>query len=71
MDYIETVASECIPNNFDSEWMDIDDAPDVDDELEVSDDQIFRPFPDPDDSDFDILMQRDVYNIVQGHQIHS
>jgi len=54
--------------------MDIDDAPDVDDELEateVSGDQIFRPFPDPADSDFDILMQRDAYHIVRGRQIHA
>ena len=62
MDYIENVASESLPQdvNHDSDWMDIDDVvdADVDDELQVdesSKDEVFQPFPDPDDPDFDLL----------------
>ena len=29
LDYIENVASECLPQNPDSDWMDIDDIADV------------------------------------------
>ena len=78
MDYIENVASECLPQdvNHDSDWMDIYhvvDA-DVDDELQVdesSKDEVFRPFPDPDDPDFDLLFERAAFHIVRVHQIHS
>ena len=53
--------------------MDIDDGPDVDEELgtNTSADQIFRPFPDPDDSNFEAIMERDVYHIVRARQIHA
>jgi hypothetical protein len=30
LDYIENVASECLPQNPDSDWMDIDDIADAD-----------------------------------------
>jgi len=71
LDYIENVASECLPQqvNSDSEWMDID----ADDELidESSNNQVFQPFPNPDDPDFDLLFKRNVFHIVQVRQIHS
>ena len=54
--------------------MHIDDAPDVDKELEDNDrstERVFQPFPDPDDPNFDNFMQRDVYHIVRVRQIHS
>jgi len=56
--------------------MDIDDVadPDVDNELQVhedSNDQVFQPFPDPDDPDFDLLFNRSVFHIVRVRQIHS
>jgi len=39
--------------------MDIDDGPDVDEELgtNTSADQIFWPFPDPDDPNFKVIME--------------
>ena len=60
----------------DSDWMDIDDIADadVDDELQVdesSKDEVFQPFPDPDDPDFDLLFKRSVFHIVRLRQIHS
>ena len=71
LDYIENFASECLPQqvNCDSEWMDID----ADDEFvdESSNDQVFQPFPDPDDPDFDLLFERNVFHIVRVRQIHS
>lgn len=54
--------------------MDVDDdIPDVDKELQdnVSQEQIFQPFLDPDDPDFDRIIQNDVYHIVHLRQIHS
>src|SRR5205814_10110255 len=74
--YIENIACECLPQDidYDSDWMDIDEAPDADDELQVdesSNDQIFQPFPDPDDPDFDLLFKRAAFHIVRVHQIHS
>ena len=69
LDYIENVASECFPQNPDSDWMDIDDVADadVDDDLQTDDeskDQIFQPFPDPDDPDFDLLFNRSIFHIA-------
>jgi hypothetical protein len=66
--YIENIACECLPPKIDGEWMDIDDGPDADDEMEIntSANQIFRPFPDPDDPDFEAIMERDVYHIVRA-----
>ena len=34
-------------------------------------DQVFQPFPDPDDPDFDLLFERNVFHIVRVQQIHS
>ena len=54
--------------------MDIDEAPDADDELQVdesSNDQIFQPCPDPDDPNFDLLFKQTVFHIVRLCQIHS
>ena len=34
--YIENIASECLPHDVEGEWMDIDDAVDIDDELRKS-----------------------------------
>src|SRR5204863_9423459 len=71
LDYIENFASECLPQqvNCDSEWMDID----ADDKFVdgSSNDQVFQPFPDPDDPDFDLLFERNVFHIVRVRQIHS
>ena len=34
LEYMENIASECLPENVDDEWMDVDDdVSDVDDEL--------------------------------------
>ena len=46
---------------------------DADDEFvdESSNDQVFQPFPDPDDPDFDLLFERNVFHIVRVWQIHS
>src|SRR5205814_6057373 len=46
---------------------------DADDEFvdESSNDQIFQPFPDPDDPDFDLLFERAAFHIVRVHQIHN
>ena len=57
LDYIENIASECLPQqvNCDSEWMDIDAGDEFVDES--SNDQVFQPFPDPDDPDFDLLFE--------------
>jgi hypothetical protein len=53
--------------------MDIDDGPDVDEEVgtNASADQTFRPFPDPDDPNFKTMMEQDVYHIVRARQIHA
>ena len=73
LEYIDNVASECLP--VDGDWMDIDDdVPDVDDELQAdnaSQERVFQPFPDPDEPDFERVMQKDVYHIVRVRQIHS
>jgi len=62
LEYIDAVASECLPENDSSEWMDIDDsAVHVDEELQTnsrSTDRVFRPFLDPDDPDFEALIAR-------------
>ena len=77
LEYIDTVASECLPENGSGEWMDIDGdcAPDVDAELETnsrrSTDRVFQPFPDPDDPDFEALMREQVFHIVRVRQFHS
>ena len=74
LDYIESIASECLPQDVDGEWMDMDENLNADDELYVNNnsaDRVFQPFPDPDDPDFDTLMQRDVFHIVHVRQIHS
>ena len=46
---------------------------DVDDELvdESSNNQVSQPFPDPDDPNFDVPFERNVFHIVQVRQIHS
>src|SRR5271154_993046 len=76
--YIDTVASECLPENDSSEWMDLDgDAPDVAEELETNSrrstdrSRVFQPFPDPDDPDFEVLMREQVFRIVRVRQFHS
>ena len=56
--------------------MDIDEVAnaDADDELQVdesSNDQVFQPFPDPNDPDFDLIFRRAVFHIVRARQIHS
>ena len=60
LEYIENVASECLPQdvNCNTDWMDIDDTTDAyaNDELQV-DDQVFQPYLDPDDPNFDILFK--------------
>jgi len=69
--YIENVASECLPQQVDcdSDWMDIDEDNKLVDES--SNNQVFQPFPDPDDPDFDVLFERNVFHIVRVRQIHS
>jgi hypothetical protein len=75
LEYIDAVASECLPQNDSGEWMDIDGgAPDVDEELETNrpcTDRVFQPFPDPDDPDFEALMREQVFHIVRVRQFHS
>jgi hypothetical protein len=70
LDYIENVISECLPQDCDSNWMDIDDVADVDDELQLDEstnDQVFQSFPDPDDPDFNLLFKRAIFHIVRVH----
>jgi len=71
--YIENIACECLPPKIDGEWMDVDDGLDPDEGVvtNTSADQIFRPFPDPDNPDFEAIMERDVYHIVLARQIHA
>ena len=54
--------------------MDIDEVADADHELQVDDssnDQVFQPFPDPDDPNFDLLFKQVIFHIVRVRQIHS
>src|SRR6266516_2523438 len=56
--------------------MNIDDVANADanDELQVdesSNDQVFQPFLDPDDPNFDVHFKQFVFHIVQVRQIHS
>ena len=50
------------------DWMDIDDTADAyeNDELQV-DDQVFQPYLDPDDPNFNILFKQVVFHIIKGH----
>ena len=56
--YIENIICECLPSKIDDEWMDIDDDSDAEElDINTSIDQIFRPFPDPDDPNFETIMK--------------
>ena len=78
LDYIENVASECLPQQvyYDSDHIMHVDAS-VDNEVvnelvnESSNDQVFQPFPHPDHPDFDLCFERNVFHIVRARQIHS
>jgi len=44
LQYMENIASECLPEDIDGDWMDVDDdVPYVDDELQVDNGYIMIP----------------------------
>jgi hypothetical protein len=62
LEYMENIASECLPEYIDDGCTIFDgDIPDIDDELLAANgsrERIFLPFLDPDDPDFDNVMMK-------------